>query len=70
MTDRPSTCKNPHVDCYRSPDVEARWSEDFTSEQPHNQMWLCDQCCEMLKRGSVISPNELSVKRHGFESDW
>lgn len=68
--DRPSKCENPHADCHREPDLEVRWAEDHTSDDPYNQFWLCDPCYAMLNRGTVFSPNDLSTCRGGFEDEW
>lgn len=62
----PSTCENPHADCYREPDLEARWVEDFTSENEYNQYWLCQQCFKMLERGTMVSRSNLQSRENGF----
>lgn len=62
-TERPSTCENPEADCYRDPTRYVEWAEDYTSDTPLVEVWLCNPCAKILKRGTVISPNELDVGR-------
>jgi len=67
---RPSTCENPHAECHRDPDLEVRWAEDYTAENPHHQMWLCEPCYAMLERGTHFSVSEMETRDGGFENEW
>jgi len=66
---RPSECQNPDADCYRDPDREVKWVEDYTAEDPHYQLWLCDPCYAMLTLGTAVSPNEVETRRGGFDGE-
>lgn len=59
--DRPSTCQNPEADCYRDPDKLVHWAEDYTSDEPRVEIWVCDPCWAMFCRGTRVSPNEKEV---------
>lgn len=67
---RPSTCENPHADCYRDPDREVRWAEDYTADDPKHQMWLCDPCYAMLERGTHFSVSDMETRSGGFNDGW
>lgn len=68
-TERPSACENPEAECHRKPTRYVKWSEDYTSDTPWNEMCLCDPCSSILRRGTCISANELVIRPLGAEAD-
>lgn len=58
----PSTCENPEEDCYRKPVVRIQWSEDYTSDAPERDVWLCPHCEAMFNLGTRTSQVDMVVK--------
>lgn len=61
--EEPTTCENPESDCQRITGLRpVLWAEDYTSDTPNQEYWLCEPCAMMLKRGTRVSPNELIIR--------